>query len=470
MVLHDYQKECVKFILNNKSCALYLTMGLGKSLITLTALYNLQLQGKLNHNVLIIGPKTIVKSTWIDEIEKWNFPFKIDSFVIDLETQKDLSKKERIIKYSQVSKKDPKIYFINRELVPNLIMNFHFRKWKFPFKTIVIDESQSFKSYSSQRFKALKAVQDKVDRFILLSGTPIPNGLEDIWSQIYLLDGGKRLGKNITAFRNEYFIDKFRLPNGAVIREPRPGAEKLVFDKIKDIALSLDNTMLKLPDRVDKYINIEMNDKETKLYKTMKKDQILEFLNSTKDDDVIVAQSAASLSNKLSQMASGTIYTEDGEYKVIHKRKLDYLKYLIENTNDNILISYWFKSDLEMLEEMLQKNKVNYKTFDKERKTIDKWNNGKYKVMLIQPLSAGHGLNLQKGGNTLVWYTIPWSSEAYKQTNARLHRQGQNKPVTIYHLLTKGTIDEKKIGVQGIKEMTHKTLMKELLPEILKDK
>lgn len=445
--LHDYQEYAKNFIIKNPYSALFLTMGLGKSAITLMALYELNPKG----NVLIIAPKNIARSTWLDECEKWQIPIRIKSLITN-EKGKDLSKKARLEGYEKIKSSPPTVYLINRELLTDLIDYF---APHFPFPVVVIDEFQSFKSYSSQRFKALKKVRPQIQRLIGLTGTPTPNSLLDLWAEIYLLDQGRRLGKNISTYREAFFYPTLYVNNHPVAWEPKKEAKRDIYNRISDIVISMESSSLKLPDITYNNLYCHLSEKEETLYKTMAKEQVL-----TINDEDIIASNAAVLTGKLSQMASGALYTDENEnFKVIHEKKLELLKYILDNTSSPSLVAYYFKSDLIMIENYLKKFKINYSVFDGSREMIARWNNKEIPVMLLQPLSAGHGLNLQNGGSTLIWYTLPWSLEAYLQTNARLYRQGQKNPVVIHHLMTKGTIDEYILKKLNKKDTSQKELL-----------
>jgi SNF2 family DNA or RNA helicase len=420
------------------------------TMTTLTSLYDLNPQG----NVLVIAPLNIARSTWLDEIEKWHFPFNTVSFLVN-ENGKKLSKAKRLEAYKKAIDDDRNnkhaIYFINRELVPDIVENCV--PWVFP--NVVIDESQSFKTYNSKRFKALKSVRPKIERLIELTGTPTPNGLMDLWPQIYLLDEGQHLGKNITAYRNTFFSPGMYVQNHPVNWVPLPGAEQEIYRRIKPLVISMKNTSLKLPPLTINDVKVHMSPDEKKLYDTMKKENVL-----TIGSEDIMAANAAVLQGKLSQMASGALYTDDDHhFKVIHEQKLEQCDYIIRNTDSPVIVAYHFKSDLVMLLDYLTKAGHDVRQFDGTPNMIHDWNAGKIPVLLIQPASAGHGLNLQQGGHTLIWYTIPWSLEEYQQTNARLYRQGQTEPVVIHHLLTAGTIDTNIIRAINKKDMSQAALM-----------
>lgn len=447
---HDYQLVTKNFIMTHPYCGLFLEMGMGKTLITLSALYDLNPNG----NVLVIAPKNIARSTWIDEINNWKFPLRTRSFVVD-ENDRPLGKKKRLEEYQRAIEETKQgifsVYFINRELVTDLVANC---PWIFP--NVVIDEAQSFKTYNSARFKALKKVRPQISRLIELTGTPAPNGLMDLWGLIYLLDQGQRLGKTITEYRNTFFYPGMVVNGYPVQWIPKPGAEDEIYRRIADIVVSLKNTTLQLPPLTMNQINVYMTPEEQKLYDKMKKDQVLTLADGTD----ITAVNAAVLSAKLSQMASGALYIDDKHhYKVIHKAKLDQCVYMLRNIDSPVIIAYHFQTDKELLMTYLTTHGMDPQVFDGSNQMVRDWNDRKIPIMLIQPASAGHGLNLQKGGNTLIWYTIPWSLEEYQQCNARLYRQGQTDHVIIHHLLTANTIDAKILAAINKKDISQAALM-----------
>lgn len=463
--LAQHQQQGKDFIIQHPYCGLFLDMGLGKTLTTLAAIYDMNPHG----HILIIAPKNIARSTWIDEIEKWHLPLRWKSLIVN-EKGKDLSRKKRLELYDSIPESPPTIWFINRELVSDLIN--HMPKirdqngkivpqWLFPF--VVIDEFQSFKSYNSERFKALKSVRPQIHRLIGLTGTPAPNGIEDLWAEIYLLDQGARLGTNITQFRNAFMYPTLVVNGHAVGWIPKEGSEEIIYSRIKDITMSLQNTSMKIPDIIFNDMNVYMSDKEWALYKQLAKKSVLRIDSET----CVMAANAAVLQAKLSQMASGALYTDDQHnYEMIHQHKLEACEYIINNTNDNILIAYHFQSDKDMLLRYFEKTQTNKnvptiipEVFDGTKAMIDKWNNKQIKVMLLQPASAGHGLNIQFGGHTLIWYTLPWSLEEYLQCNARLHRQGQTDPVIIHHLICKNSVDEQILIALNRKDMSQTALI-----------
>lgn len=434
---HSYQKYATDFIEKNPIAALLLDMGLGKTSITLTAINNLLFDYFDVHRVLVIAPLRVAKNTWPEEIEKWSHLSNLKySVVVGTE-------KERI----SALKENADIYIINRENIPWLIEK---SKLPFEFDMVVIDELSSFKNYSSKRFKSLMKVRPKVKRIIGLTGTPSSNGLMDLFAEFKILDMGVRLGRFIGQYRNVYFTpDKM---NGPIVYsyKPLPSAEKIIYEKISDITISMKATdHLKMPELIECETVVQMSEKENKSYTTLKKELVLSIL-----DGDITAANAASLSNKLSQLANGAIYLEDKEFVTIHDRKLDALEDLIESANGKpLLVAYWFKHDLERIKERFEVREI------KISKDIKDWNDGKIPIAVIHPASAGHGLNLQSGGSTLVWFGLTWSLELYQQTNARLYRQGQNDTVVIHHIITKDTIDEDILKALKRKDKTQSSLI-----------
>ena len=452
ITLHPYQEYTKNFIINTPKCGVFLDMGSGKTLITLTALMDIKPKG----HILVIAPKTIARSTWLDEIRKWNIGVRTKSLIVN-ERGRNLSIKKRNELFEKIWTDPPTMYFINRELITKLIdaMPMKHNKVLSRFPTVIIDELQSFKSYNDNRFKYMKSIQSQITRFIGLTGTPTPKGLEDLWAEIYLMDGGERLGKTITAYRQDYFYPAMYIDGHPVNYLPQPNAEQIIYDKIKDIVISIKNPNIKLPALTITDFPIYLNDTEKKLYKKFVKTQVLETL----DGQQVTAANAAVLFAKLRQMASGSIYTNKNEYTIIHNHKLEACEYIVNNTNSPVLIAYHFKSDKEMLIDYLNKNDTPAVVFDGSPEMLQAWNAREIKVMLIQPASAGHGLNLQHGGHTLVWYTLPASLEGYLQTNARLYRQGQNEPVTIIRLMTDGTVDHKILRLLEYKDFSEKSLL-----------
>lgn len=437
--LHPYQHYSVGWIMEHPYCGLLLDMGLGKTLSSLTAIQDLLTTFELIDTVLIIAPLAVAEKTWTDEIDKWDH-------LTGLSTSKILgTEKERLAALDR--KAD--VYIINRENVVWLVD--HYKK-RWPFKTVIIDELSSFKSSKAKRFKALKKVRPLMDRVIGLTGTPAPNTLIDLWPQIYLLDQGERLGKTITQYRDRYFYPGQK--NGHVVYkwELKPGAEEEIYEKISDICVSMKaKEYLNLPGRINNTVTVTLSDKDRIRYKRFERDLLLEVNEST-----VVAANAAVLSNKLLQMANGCIYDDEGTPQLIHDGKLNALERIIEEANGQpIIVFYTYKHDLARIQKRFKEAKaLNVKDGD-----IKKWNTGEIPVLLAHPQSAGHGLNLQKGGHIIVWFGLTWSLEYYQQANARLDRQGQVETVLIHHLVTEGTMDEQVIAALGSKEAGQDALL-----------
>ena len=391
--------------------------------------------------VLIIGPLRVARDTWPSEIEKWEH-------LRHLRYSVAVGSAEERVTALQA---DADIYIINRENVDWLVSN-----RIFDFDMIVIDELSSFKNHQSKRFKALMKVRPKVKRIVGLTGTPASNGLMDLFAEFRLLDMGERLGRFIGQYRNEYF--KPDKQNGYIVYsyKPLPDAEERIYEKISDITVSMKAVdHLKMPKLISNEYSVKMSESEKEKYKELKEELILEV-----QDTEITAANAAALSNKLCQMSNGAIYDDDGEIIPIHNRKLDALEDIIESANGKpVLVAYWFKHDRTRIAERLHKLGIVYQEI-KSAESIKKWNSGKLQAALIHPASAGHGLNLQSGGNFLVWFGLTWSLELYQQTNARLWRQGQQSDiVVVQHIITKGTIDERIMKALLEKDTTQAALI-----------
>lgn len=447
---HDYQKYAINFILDHAIASVILQMGLGKTVCTLTAIEQLIYDRFEISKVLVIAPLRVAKVTWSDEIKKWDHLSHLRySIVVG-------SEKERI----EALRADADIYIINRENVPWLIEK---SKVPFEFDMVVIDELSSFKNGQSKRFKAFMQVRPRVKRIVGLTGTPSPNGMMDLFAEYKCLDMGARLGRFITQYRNAYFVpDRM---NGPVVYSYalRPEAEEQIYEKISDITISmkaLDH--LQMPELISNRYLVYMDDEEKKKYDTMKHDLILPFQGT----DNITAANAAALSGKLSQMANGAVYSDDGEVAYIHDRKLDALEDIIEAAQGPILLCYWFQHDLKRIAKRLDRLKVTYESISSEN-SIRRWNKGELQVGLVHPASAGHGLNLQAGGSVIVWFGLTWSLELYDQTNARLWRQGQKSTtVVVQHLVTAGTIDERILDALQHKEKGQNALLDAVKAEL----
>lgn len=418
---HDYQRYAAEFIITHPISALLLDMGLGKTSITLTAINDLLFDRFEIHKVLVVAPLRVARDTWSAEIEKWEHLKNLQYSVVVGTAQERIS--------ALLTPAD--IYIINRENIQWLVEE---SGLPFDFDMAVIDELSSFKNHQSKRFRAFMKVRPKLKRIVGLTGTPAGNGLMDLFAEFKLLDMGERLGRLIGQYRNAYFQPDKR--NGMVIYsyKPLPNAERQIYDKISDITISMKATdHLKMPELVTTEYMVRLSEKEKEKYDRLKKELVL----STEDNEVTAAN-AASLSNKLSQMANGAVYSDDESIIEIHDRKLDALEDIIESMNGKpLLVAYWFKHDLERIKKRFDVREI------RSSVDISDWNSGKIPVALIHPASAGHGLNLQSGGSTLVWFGLTWSLELYQQTNARLWRQGQTADtVVIQHIIAKGTIDE----------------------------
>ena len=437
-VAHNYQNYAKDFILAHKVSALFLDCGLGKTITTLTAINELMYDSFEISKVLIIAPLRVAQSTWKDEIEKWNH-LNLLRYSIAVGDEKERLK---------ALKQNSDIYIINRENVDWLVTK---SGVDFNFDMLIIDELSSFKSHTSKRFKSLLKIRPYFERVVGLTGTPSSNGLMDLWAEFRVLDLGERLGRYITHYRNEYFLPDKR--NGAVIfsYKPQPNAEERIYRRLADITISMKSTeYLKMPELILNELEINLDEEDQMKYKKFKKEMVM-----TIQEKEIDAINAASLSNKLIQLANGSIYDADKKFYEIHNKKLDKLEEIIESANGKpVLVAYWFKADKERIEKRFKVREI--KTAD----DIKQWNKGMIDLALIHPASAGHGLNLQSGGSTLVWFSLTWSLELYQQTNARLYRQGQKDTVVIHHLITKNTIDEDIMKSLKRKDKTQEALMR----------
>ncbi|HFV0293881.1 TPA: SNF2-related protein [Streptococcus agalactiae] len=425
--LHDYQEVTKDFIIRTPYAAVILDMGMGKTATTLSAINELMFDRYEVSKVLVIAPLRVANTVWSDEIEQWE--------------------ELRHLRYAKIVgtpkqrraalEQDADIYIVNREILPWLVQQCSpYFKWDM----VVIDELSSFKSWQSKRFKAFMAMRPYMKRVVGLTGTPSSNGLMDLFAEFKVIDSGERLGRFIGEYRSRYFDEGRR--NGNIVYEyiPMDYAECQIYDKIDDITISMKAMdYLDMPELISTKKVVHLTDKETDNYKRFKKDYVLSDL----EDGEVTAANAASLSNKLVQMANGAVYSDDHQVVSLHDQKLDTLEDIIEAANgEPVLVAYWFKHDLQRIEERLAKLKVQG-TVIKTEQDIREWNKGNIRVGLLHPASAGHGLNLQKGGHHLVWFGLTWSLELYQQTNARLWRQGQQaETVVIQHIVTEGTIDE----------------------------
>ena len=434
---HSYQEYAIRYIETHPISALLIDMGLGKTSITLTAICNLLFDSFEVCKVLVIAPLRVAKNTWTDEIKKWEHLSTLTySLIVGNENERLSALNEKA-----------DIYIINRENVDWLVNK---SGYKFDFDMVVIDELSSFKNHQSKRFKSLMKVRPLVERIVGLTGTPSSNGLMDLFAEFKILDMGKRLGYFIGQYRNTYF--KPDKTNGPIVYsyKPLPNAENAIYEKISDITVSMTaNEYLKMPELLTSNYVVELSNSEKNQYDEMKKSLVLEIT-----DGEITASNAASLSNKLCQLSNGAIYDDEQNIVEIHDRKLEALEDIIESMNGKpLLIAYWYRHDLERIKSRFSVREI------KTNEDISDWNDGKIPVALIHPASAGHGLNLQNGGSTLVWFGLTWSLELYQQTNARLYRQGQKNTVVIQHIITKGTIDEQILKALQKKNKTQADLI-----------
>lgn len=442
---HNYQWQATQFIIDHDEAAILLGMGLGKSVITLTAIWQLMLDYFTISRVLVVAPLRVARDTWPAEIAKWDH---LDGLTVAVAVG---TKQDRLAALA----KSAMVTVINRENIPWLVNQLG-GSW--PFDMVVIDELSSFKNHRAKRFTALVKMRPFVKRWVGLTGTPASNGLMDVWAQFRLLDGGERLGRFITRYRERWFVPDKRNGMQVFSYKPRVGAEDEIYRAIGDMTLSMRTTdHLQLPELTVTATPVVLEPKERKVYEQLKADLVLQLGEATID-----AANAAALSGKLLQLASGAIYTGDGDWASVHDRKLDALEDLIEAANGNpLLVAYWFTHDRERITARFPQARELKTSVD-----IEAWNQGEIALGLIHPASAGHGLNLQSGGHLLVWFSLTWSLELYQQTNARLYRQGQSEPVTITHLVAEGTLDEVVLKALDAKDATQAALIDAVAQEI----
>ena len=444
--LHGYQRRAVQFIKDTPSCALWQEMGLGKSVTVLTAISDL-LDTFEVHRVLIIAPLRVALTTWPQELRSWDH----------LQHLSFQNIKGNPSERAALVQSDPSdIHIINRELVPWLVEFCQKNKRGWPYDVVVIDEASSFKSHRTKRFKALRKALPGIHRLIELTGTPAGNGLEGVWSQLFLLDRGARLGKTFTGFRERYFLPDYMGYNWSLKR----GADQDIYEKLDDICLTLTAAdYLKLPDRIDITVPVALPQSARDQYAQLER----EFLAEIGEETVEVLHAAA-LTNKLLQCAGGAIYTDDqGTWSSLHDAKLEaFADIVAEAAGAPLLVAYAYKSEAERLLARFPQAEI----LGKDPAQIDRWNRGNIAILLTHPASGSHGLNLQKGGNTIVWFGLTWSLELYQQFNARLHRQGQLKPVMVHHLVSTETVDETVLAALARKDVTQRALLQALKEDI----
>lgn len=434
---YSYQEYALKFILNSKAAGIFLDCGLGKTVITLTAIAELMHNRFEISKALVIAPLRVAENVWDVEAKKWDH-------LKHLRVAKVLgSEKKRI----QALASNADIYVINRENTKWLV-DYYKKDW--PFDMLVLDELSSFKSHRAKRFKALRKVRPLCKRVVGLTGTPAPNGLIDLWAQVYLLDSGQRLGKTISGYRERYFLPDKRNQHVIFSYKPREGAEEAIYKKLSDICISMKNRdYLTLPERMDNILGINLPPKVLEQYRQLERDLLLPLLEGD-----IVAGSAAVLTNKLLQITGGAVYDEGKKVQILHDEKLKALEDLVEATNGKpVLVYYNYRHELERIQKQFLCRVLD------TAKDMEDWNKGEIPVMLAHPASAGHGLNLQNGGSTIIWFGLPWSLELYQQANARIHRQGQKNTVVVHHLVAKETIDEDVMQVLAKKQAGQEALL-----------
>lgn len=448
-----YQKYCINRLITDEALGLFLDMGLGKTSTTLTAINDLKYNRFQVSKVLVIAPKKVAESTWAKETAKWDHLYM-------LRVNKVLGSQAKRI---QALNTPGDIWVINRENVPWLV-DYYRNAW--PFDMVVVDESSSFKSHKAKRFKALSWVRNHIKRMVILTGTPAPNGLIDLWSQIYLLDQGERLGKKITHFRERYFEADQRDREHIFSYAPKPGADEAIRNLIGDICISMSaEDYLELPECVSVTVPVILDPKAKALYKKLEREMLLEV-----DGSVIDAGSAAVLTNKLLQLCNGAVYDTTRDIVDIHNCKIEVFMELVEGLNGQpAIVFYNFQHDLARLKKALASSGSRVREL-KTPQDEDDWNNHKIDILLAHPASSAYGLNLQDGGNQVIWFSLNWSLELYQQANKRLHRQGQKQRVIIHHLVVEGGRDEDVMAALGDKNATQASLLESLKVRIDKAK
>lgn len=441
---HDYQQYAADFILEHPVAAVFLEMGLGKTVVTLTAIQELCLNRFEVRKVLIVAPLRVARDTWPAEIHKWDHLRSLTySVAVGTETERMTALMTKA-----------NLHIINRENLDWLINK---SGMPFDYDMVVIDELSSFKSHQSKRFRSLLKVRPRLKRIVGLTGTPSSNGLMDLWAEFRILDMGERLGRFITGYRERFFLPDKRSAQMVYSYKPAPGAEQSIYDRISDITISMKSCdFLTMPECVINEVAVRMDAREKQTYDSLRQTMVAKL-----EGKEIDAVNAASLSGKLLQIANGAVYDDDRKYHHIHDRKLDALEDIIEAANGKpVLVAYWYKHDLERIRQRFSVREI------KSSADILDWNAGKIPVAVIHPASAGHGLNLQSGGNTMVWFGLTWSLELYQQTNARLWRQGQKDTVVIHHIIAKDTIDERVMAALRKKEQTQTALIDAVRAEL----
>lgn len=450
---YPYQQYCINRIITDPYLGLFLDMGLGKTVITLTGLHSLKYYYWQIRKVLIIAPKKVAESTWSKEADKWEHLKNLRISVV-LGTAK-----QRLTALNA----DADIYIINRENTQWLV-EYYGHNW--PFDVVVLDESSSFKNHQAKRFKALKAIRPRINRIIELTGTPSPHGLTDLWAQVFLLDGGKRLGRTISVYRDMFFVPDKRNQTTIFSYAPKEGAAEEIYRLISDICISMKaEDYLELPDLIYEDIPVKLDAKAQKAYQQMERDMLLEV-----DDDLVTATTAATLTGKLLQLCNGAVYDEDGSVVPVHDCKLEVFMETIEQLNgQHALVFYYYQHDRDRILAALEKTGLKVKVYT-DSKDETEWNAGNIDVLLAHPASCGYGLNLQEGGHHVIWFGLTWALEEYQQANKRLHRQGQQFPVIVHRLITLGGVDEDVIKSLEGKDNAQENLLQALKSRIDKAK
>lgn len=443
---HAYQERATRFIIDHPNCVLFLDMGLGKTVVTLTAIQQLMEDYLEINKVLIVAPKSVALNTWPAEVRKWEHLKGLRlSVVMGTAAQR-----------RKAIEADADIYVVNRENLAWMVRYQDLELVSWPYNCVVLDESSSFKNPQSRRYKAIRRMRWKIYRMIELTGTPSPNGLMDLWSQIELLDKGERLGRTLTTYRSRYFTPGRH--NGHVVYEwrPKPGAREQITEAIGDICLSMRaEDYLEMPDLITAGTDIVLTDAELKGYREFEKEQLMEV-----DETEIEAVTAAALTNKLLQYTGGAVYDSEHDWHEVGRSKLDVLSDLVEAAGEPVLVFYAYQHELARIQAELKE--YDPVTFKGEPDILERWNRGEIRVLLCHPASVAFGLNMQEGGRIIVWYTPTWNLELYQQANARLYRQGQGKPVLLYHLVALGTMDERVMEALAGKTSTQEYLMRRI--------
>ena len=452
---HEYQSYCFNRIIDTKKVGLYIDMGLGKTVTTLSAVKDLKYNRLLVRKILVIAPKKVAESTWSKEKDKWDHTKM-------LRVSKVLGSTAKRI---QALNTPADLYIINRENVVWLV-DYYRNAW--PFDMVVIDESSSFKNHKSTRFKALASISGKIDRLVELTGTPSPNGLEDLWAQVYLLDGGERLEKRYSQFRERYFNPGDRGQNIIYNYKPKLGSEQAILDKISDICITMKSEdYLQLPDLIEDVIHVELDQKARKAYDELERQMVLAL---PEEEDEISVTSAAALSNKLLQLANGAVYDENHTVHSVHDCKIEAFMELVESLNGKpALVFYNFQHDKDRIKAALEKTSLRVRELKTPQDEND-WNTGQIDILLAHPASCAYGLNLQQGGNHVIWFGLTWNYELYSQANKRLHRQGQTEKVIVHHLVCNETRDEDVMEAISRKDDVQNWVMESLKARIRKIK